>query len=116
MSHLVDEKIRQTGREDEIQGLLARGFRFLFTFVPQDGSDGCCGEVGASLYNPNTRQTVPIFSLNLVEDMVNVHPPYTGNGKRGNPWRRRVMAVCRYSQGEWPRRRQVSMTLANKAN
>lgn len=48
--------------------------------------------------------------------VVNVHPPYTGNGKRGNPWRRRVMAVCRYSQGEWPRRRQVSMTLANKAN
>ena len=46
--------------------------------------------------------------------LVNVHPP-SGRGKRSNPWRRRAMAVRRYSQGEWPRRRQVSMTLASRA-
>jgi Ser/Thr protein kinase RdoA (MazF antagonist) len=43
------------------------------------------------------------------------HLLYPGKGRRLKPWRRRVMAVCRYSHGEWPRRRQVSMTLASRA-
>ena len=71
--------------------------------------NGGLGDVAADATNP--------FLENSVKGLLHGKrsPPYTGNGKRSNPWRRRVMAVCRYSQGEWPRRRQVSMTLASKA-
>jgi hypothetical protein len=69
MSHLVRDKLRQTGREAEIQGLLEQGFRFLFTFAPEDGSGGYHGQVGAALFNPATRETLPILSLDLVEDV-----------------------------------------------
>lgn len=70
MSHLVDERIRETGREDEIRKLLRQGFKFLFTFAPENGSGGFHGQVGAALFNPATRQTVPILSLDLVENKI----------------------------------------------
>jgi hypothetical protein len=67
MCCLVQEKIEETGREAEIRALLEQGFQFLFTFSPEAGSLGHRGQIGAALFHPETRRTVPILSLELVD-------------------------------------------------
>lgn len=65
MSCLVQEKLEQTGRTEEARQLLARGFRFLFTYSPDRVAVGGLGEVGAALFHPDTRETVPILRFAL---------------------------------------------------
>lgn len=67
MSCLVHQRLEQDGRIEEISGLLAQGFQLLFTFSPELGTDGRCGQVGAAAFNPETRETVPLLRLELVE-------------------------------------------------
>jgi hypothetical protein len=68
MACLVQGKLEDAGREEEVRRLLAAGFRFLFTFSPEPGSAGDLGEVGAALFHPGTRETVPIFRYALTAE------------------------------------------------
>jgi hypothetical protein len=79
MSCLVHQRLEQDGRIEEVSGLLAQGFQLLFTFSPELGSDGRCGQVGAAAFNPETRETVPLLRLELVEQVSSTNPPETSH-------------------------------------
>lgn len=69
MTRLVEHKLEQDGKSEDMRRLLARGFQLLFTFSPEPGSDGLRGKVGAAAFNARTGQTIPLLSLDLVEDI-----------------------------------------------
>lgn len=75
MGCLVQQQLAQTGREDEIRALMNQGFQFLFTFAPERDSAGDCGEVGAALFHPATRETVPILRFALTGSRETDHRP-----------------------------------------
>ena len=74
MTRLVEHKLEQSGKTEDIHALCARGFHWLFTFSRESGSDGSRGKVRAAAFDTQTGQTVPLLSLELRED-ISAHVP-----------------------------------------